>query len=118
MKFFNSRAFRLFRSAENVSEISQQMQDLRHVLFSTIQDVTVLIEMLQEKGGWDRVLYKELRTKRMIDDHNSAGVSPWEWHSYYSYTLEETEFLRHRFQMGDDEIKRFESEVESVSQLT
>jgi len=71
--------------------------------------------MLKEQGGWDDSLYKKLRIKRMIDDHSSAGVDPWEGHSVYRHTLEEAQFLRHVFGASDDEVKKFESDVEWVS---
>ena len=96
-----------------------QLKDLLHVLNGTIQELEVVKNMLKEKGLWDEKLYKGLRIKRMLDDHNMAAETPWKAHSNYSYTLNDKAFLRHVFDASDDEVKEFESEVERVSsQLT
>ncbi len=50
MSFLDSRLSRLFRPPDNLAEVAQQVQDLRSTLFSAIQDIAVLKEMLQEKG--------------------------------------------------------------------
>lgn len=96
-----------------------QLKDLLHVLNGALQEIEVVKDMLQEKGLWDEKLYKEFRIKRMIGDHSMAGEAPWKAHSMYSYALDDKAFLRHVFDVSDDEVKKFESEVERVSsQLT
>jgi hypothetical protein len=44
---------------------------------------------------------------------------PWASTSIYPHTLEESDFLRQVLDASDDEVRKFESEVERVSsQLT
>ena len=92
-----------------------QLKDLLHVLNGAFQEIEVFKDMLKGKGMWDEKLYKELRIKRMIDDHSMAGEVPRKAHSMYSYTLNEKAFLCHVFNVSDDEVKKFEDEVERVS---
>jgi hypothetical protein len=92
-----------------------QLKDLLHVLNSAIQEIEVVKDMLKEKDLWDQKVYKQLRIKRMIGDRSMVGETPWKAHSMYPHTLEEREFLRHALDASDDEVKRFESEVERVS---
>lgn len=107
------RAFRLFGISNNPKEVAQRTADLWHVLRSVIQDVAVLQAMMQEKGVWDAAKYRELRQQQMVKDHSGSGASPWTDCSYYPYTLNETDFLKHQFDATDAEVKEFEKRVES-----
>jgi hypothetical protein len=118
MSILESRFFRLFRPSQDVSAPTLHIEDLRSTLISAIQDIVVLKAMLQEKGLWDEPLYKRLRIQRMIDDHSSAGCASWLRYSFYPYTLEQSDFLRHQFKATEDEIKSFEAQVRFVQTLT
>lgn len=118
MNIFESRFFRLFQSAKNLKELSQQNEALRKTLISAIQDIAVLKAMLREKELWDDVLYRRLRVEQMIEDRNTAGIEPWTRCSYYPYTLEEREFLLQVFKANEAEIRQFDAEIERVSTLT
>jgi len=92
-----------------------QVKDLLHVLNCVTQEIAVIKDMLKEKSLWDEKLYRRLRIERMIGDHNTAGAGTRQQSSIYNYTLEEKEYLRQVFDASNDEVKRFESEVEQVS---
>ncbi|HZS05767.1 MAG TPA: zinc ribbon domain-containing protein [Blastocatellia bacterium] len=115
---FESRLFRLFQPATDPAQVARQVDDLRAVWVSAIQDIVVLKEMLAEKGIWDEASYKRLRIRRMIADHSGAGPCPWTEYSYYAYALEEDEFLRQQLAADKEEVESFEREVEFVSKLT
>ena len=55
---------------------------------------------------------------QMIHDHNSAGCFSELSHSYYPYALEETSFLKYRFNASDEEAAAFQREVDHISSLT
>ncbi len=118
VSYFGARLFRLFQNPKGLGDLAQQVQDLRATLFSATQDIAVLRELLEAKGQWDEALYKQLRTERMIRDHDSAGVSPWFSYSYFPYTLEEDEFLRHRLRASEPEVKDFQERVDRIQTLT
>jgi hypothetical protein len=92
-----------------------QLKDLLHVLNGTIQEIEVVKDMFKERQLWDEDLYRKLRIKRMIEDHSMAGEAPWKGRAMYPYTLEDKDFLRHKFDASDDEVTKFRSEVERVS---
>lgn len=94
-----------------IKHMELQMKDFLHVLNGAIQEVEVLKEMLKEKGFWDEEKYKELRIKRMIRD----GAQPRKSRSMYSYTLNDSEFLRHMFDASEDEVRKFENEARRES---
>ena len=112
--FLKSRYSRMGNFRGN-DHLELQLDDIRHVLKSAIQDIAVMQSMLQEQGLWDDDLYKKLRVERMIGDHSAVGADPWGGHSVYQYTLEESEFLSNVFDASEDEVKKFESEVVRVS---
>src|SRR5579872_5798053 len=103
MDFTKTRLFRMHAQAKEIETLSQAVADLRHTLFSAIQDIAVLKKALASKGLLDVALYKKLRVQRMLQDHNSAGASPWRTSSSYPYTLDEEEFLRDQFHPTDQE---------------
>jgi len=100
------------------TEVSQQIQDLRSMLISVIQDFTVLKVMIQEKGLWDEARYKKLRIQRMVDDHSSAGCDSHKSYSHYPYTISESDFLRQRLKANEVEVRSFEIQVATVQTLT
>ena len=112
------RGFRLFGISTNPQEVAQRTADLWHVLRSVIQDITVMKAMMEEKGVWDEVKYKELRVNRMVSDHSGAGPSPWTQHSYHSYTLNEVELLTQHLGADEEEVKAFKLRVESAERLS
>ena len=118
MSFFEERSFRLFLTPKTVEELARQIQDLLHTLNSAVQDLVVLKEVLEEKGLMDEALYKRLRVTRMINDHSSAGASPWINYSIYPYTLDEKDFLRHAFRASEEEVKHFQENVDAASTRT
>ena len=94
-----------------IEHMELQMKDFLHVLNGAIQEVEVLKDMLKEKGFWDDKKYKELRIKRMIGD----GANPRKSRSMYSYTLNDSEFLRRIFAASEDEVRKFENEARGLS---
>ena len=107
MGFLESRLFRLHRKSKTIEELNEQIDDLRHILRSAVQDIAVLVSALQEKGVIDDAAYKRLRIAQMLRDHSSAGTSPWRYHSLYPHTLDEQDFLRQRFGAGEGEVREF-----------
>jgi hypothetical protein len=108
---------RLFRLTDDAKD-ERSAADLLAVLFSAIQDLAVIKQLLAEKGVWDEELYKKLRSERMISDHSGAGATPWKSYSYYPYTLDEEEFLEEIFDASKAEIARFREKVETISELS
>ncbi len=102
-----SRLFRLHRKCKTIEEMNEQVDDLRYILRSAVQDIAVLISAMQEKGVMDNATYKRLRVAQMLRDHSSSGTSPWRYHSLYPYTLDEQNFLRQRFGAGEAEVREF-----------
>lgn len=115
---FFRKAVRLFEKSTTLNDLSEDVREMKAIMGRLIQDLVVFREMLQEKGLWEDERYKALRIKRMINDHNSAGASPWLWHSYYSYLLTEKEFLRQVLKAEDSEVRDFEVEIKRVQTLT
>jgi hypothetical protein len=113
-----SRLFRLAANSENPKDLAQKQADLFSVVLSVIQDFATIKSLLQQKGVWDEGLYKELRIKRMIYDHSSAGTTPWKGYSHYPYTLDESDFLRQILRASDDEVKQFEEDAQAASECT
>jgi len=109
---FDTRLFRLYKPSGDLREISAQLQDLRAVLFSAIQDIAVLRKMLEAKGVWNETEYKTLRVDQMLRDHSSAGSEPWVNYSFYPFTLDEEEFLRQRLAATESEVTWFKTEVD------
>ena len=114
MDLVRRRLFRLYHQTEEPSRVAEQIQDLRHTLFSLIQEVEVLKGMLREQGAWDERRYRQLRIERMLADRSSAGVDPWRRHSPYRYTLDEEEFLREQLGLGERELAEFRARSEEL----
>jgi hypothetical protein len=112
--YWQTRLFRLI----DIAEDDRSVADFLGVLFSAIQDLAVIKQLLTEKGVWDEELYKKLRTERLIADHSGAGATPWKSYSYYPYTLDEEEFLEELFNASKEEIARFKEKVETISELS
>jgi len=98
--------------------MAEQIQDLRHTLFSLIQEVEVLKDLLREQGTWDERRYRQLRVEKMLADHSSAGPDPWRHHSHYAYTLEEEEFLHEQLRFGEQELAEFRARAEDLETQT
>ena len=118
MSLYDTRLFRLSRKPEDPVDIAEQIQDLRHMLFSLAQDVEVLKGMLAERGVWDTEVYRKLRVERMLDDHSSIGGGSWRTYSYYKFTLDEEEFLRHHLKMDDQAVVEFRDRAAYMETLT
>lgn len=108
------RLFRLFYQTEEPSRVAGQIQDLRHTLFSLIQEVEVLKGMLREQGAWDERRHRQLGIESMLADRSSAGADPWRRHSPYRYTLDEEEFLREELGLGERELAEFRARSEEL----
>jgi hypothetical protein len=115
---FNSRMFRLFHKPDTMDALLQQVEDLRSMLISVIEDVDVMQEMLRERGVWDEQRYRELRFHRMVEDQSGRGPAPWQSYSYYRYTLEDEEFIRDVLGGKPEAVDEFRRRVEHVRQLT
>jgi hypothetical protein len=118
MDFTQSRLFRMYGEPKDVDALGRVVADLRHALFSAIQDIAVLKSALADRGLLDDATYKKLRMQRMVADHSSAGVASWRNSSSYPYTLDEDEFLRDQFHATDDEVRQYEDDVRAVQVLT
>jgi len=118
MDFTQSRFFRMHAEPKTIESLSAAVADLRHTLFSAIQDIAVLTEVLKRNQLLDETLYKELRIQRMLGDHSSAGASPWRNCSQYPYTLEEEELLRERFRASEEEVRQYREDIDSLETLT
>lgn len=116
--FSESRIFTIYNKSAEPAQLAKKADDMLAILTSAIQDIVVVKEMMKEQGIWDDERYKELRTRRMIEDHSSGGAGPWFEYSIYPYTLDESEFLRHQFHADDEEIQKFEKEVEHIQILS
>ena len=112
------RYFRLSGPCRDLAEAELRIEALRATLTSTIQDIVVMKQLLQEQGMWNAARYHELRVERMIDDHSSGGAAPWEGHSWYPYTLDEADFLRHEFGASEAEVAAFLGRIRHVRYLT
>jgi ribosomal protein L40E len=112
--YWHTRLFRLIDNADDDKDAA----DLLAVLFSAIQDLVVMKQLLKEKGVWDEEHYKKLRVACMIADHSSAGAIPWQSYSYYPYTLEEEELLEKVFNASKEEIEKFKQDIEIISELS
>jgi hypothetical protein len=113
-----SRIFTIYNQSTDPEQLAKKAADLLAIVTSAIQDMVVMQEIMQEKGIWDAERYKELRTQRMISDHSSGGAAPWLGYSIYPYTLEETEFLRQKFNADEEEVQKFEKQVEHIQMLS
>ena len=113
-----SRMFTIYNQSTEPTQLAKKTNDLLSILTSAIQDMVVMKEIMKEKGILDEERYKELRTRRMIDDHSSAGAAPWFGYSIYPYTLDESEFLRQQFNANDEEVEQFEQKVEHIQLLS
>ena len=96
----------------------RQIQVLRRAVIGLAQDVHVLKELLAEHQLFDAARFKALRMRRMVADHNGAGLASYRRSSYYPYALDEEGYLRAQFAATDEEVRAFNAEVEFVSQLT
>lgn len=111
MGIFQDRLFRLYDTPKTLADLTQQVQDLRDILVSAVQDIVVLKTCLEQRGLMDEALYKELRIGRMLRDHSGAGPHPWVGYSIYPYTLNEEDFLRAALNATEAEVKGFKEEA-------
>lgn len=118
MSLDKTRFLRIFRDPRTFDELSAQFADLRHILFSALQEIEVLKKMLRERDFFDSTGYRQARMHVMIGDHSSQGPSPWKSHSQYPYTLDEMEFAREVLRLTPDEIEEFKKEAASMETMT
>jgi hypothetical protein len=118
MTFLNERGARLYRNPETIPEAAAQIHDLRHVVYSLIQEVEALKSVIADMPGFDADSYRAARIERMLQDHSSAGAYSWRNLSTYPYTLDEDDFLRHTLNMTDEEIAAFKERATYLSTLT
>ncbi|HVS63769.1 MAG TPA: hypothetical protein VMT85_09765 [Thermoanaerobaculia bacterium] len=112
------RLLLLVKPAGDIDELNAQLACLREMLFRALQEIEVLRALLLESGDGRQGTYRELLVRRMIGDHDSAGVDPHRRHSYFRHLLKERDFLQQVLGMSDEELLAFEREVEEVSIAT
>lgn len=118
MSLLNQRCFRIHQTSSDPAVLKQQVDDLRHMLFSVIQDLEIMRNTLARHGLLAAPEHKDQRIKSMLADHSSAGATPWRAHSYYPHTLDTQAYLREILDLSDDEIKEYEAEAQHRATLT
>jgi len=108
----------LFHDSDDPRNHREQIAVLRRAVVSLAQDVQVLRRALDEAGLLERDRYNAMRRQQMIGDHNTAGAAPWRRHSYFQHLIDEEEYLRTQMAASDEDVARYRSEVEFVTQLT
>jgi hypothetical protein len=114
----SERAWRIQLTPDSLDQLAEQVVDLRTMLYSLIRDVAVFRQILQQRGLWDVAQYRRLRMERMIDDHSTAGATPWHHHSPYPYTLDERAFLEQVLAATPEELATFSRRVADVETAT
>jgi hypothetical protein len=115
---FDSMMGDFFRDPTTLAEATMQMAAMRHALLSVMQDMAVMKQALKEAGTLGDERYKQLRMRRMLEDHSSAGSTPWEGHSYYPHLQDQSRFLAQSLRCTSAEIAEFEQQVEHAQTLT
>lgn len=118
MDIYEMRFFRLFRDPRTPGEVAEQFADLRHVLFSALQEIETLKRLLSESNVVSLEDYKRARLQVMLDDHSSQGASPWKSHSQYAYTLDEIEYAREALKLSPSEIEHFQKDAAAMEMMT
>ena len=109
---------RLFERPSTTDELAAQVEVLRGMLLSSLQEIETLKALLRERQVWDEAIYRRLRIEQMINDHSSAGPWPQKFHSHYRYVLGETDFLREALSASQSEIDGFAQRRHQVRRYT
>lgn len=114
----DKRYFEIYWHAHGFPALNDRADALVATLRSVVQEIEVLKEMLRQKHAWDDRLYRQLRFRQMLSDHDSAGAAPWQYHAIYPYTLSEPDFLRSQLAASEEEIKAFQEKATDLETRT
>jgi hypothetical protein len=112
------RYVQIARPAMTLAEASDQIQTLRRMLMSAIQDISVLRQVMKDANLMGDANYRRLRIERMVQDHSSCGGNSWRNDCSYKHSLEEEEFLREELLATGEEVEAFRKRVRYVTTLT
>lgn len=106
------------RGADSPEIMQAQIQALTDIVYSLCQELETLRGVLKSKEMMSESEYKTARLQLMLRDHSGLGPSPWEFHSYYRYFLDEEDFLKADLKMNGEEIKEFKQRAKVNESLT
>jgi hypothetical protein len=115
---FDSMMVDLFRDPATPAEAAKQLAAIRHALLSVMQDLAVMKQAIQEANVLTKERYKELRVRRMMDDHSEAGPTPWTGHSYYPHLQNQSTFLAESLGCNAAEIADFHQQKQHARTMT
>ncbi len=104
--------------ADSPEVMQAQIQALTDIVYSLCQELETLRGILKSKELMSESEYKSARLQLMLRDHSGVGPSPWLFHSYYRYFLDEEDFLKADLKMNDEEIKEFQHRAKVNESLT
>lgn len=105
--------------AAGSAEVMQlQLKALTEIVYSLCQEVETLRKLLIENDSLNHSEYNQARKEQMLTDHSSMGPSPWVFHSYYRYMLDEDDFLSEVLKLNSEQIKDFRQRAQTAERLT
>jgi hypothetical protein len=103
---------------DSVDSLKLQVSALKSVMLRMFQEMQSLQMLLFEKQIVAPDEFNQKMKDVMLSDHSSAGPSPWQSHSYFTYLLSEDSYLRTVVGLNAQELNEFQENRETAKRLT